>query len=202
MKKPRAKKVLLSVAATIAVFAMVVVVALTLFVRYYNSLSDGGDLTGKDMVTFAKYLTDGQIFKNIQNFNKESAKEVLSVMEELEAENSENALSLSGVWSKPLVNTTTAMQKAPPAAGKVDEFIKNAELSDKELSAYERIMAAATPEEIRAGMAIIAKVDLEKVNSLQKEGKTVELKKYIKSVLTSAEISKSLSLYKKYKHLL
>lgn len=209
-KKSRVKKMLLSVISLVVAFVVIILIAATLFVRFYvipkyNSLSDSGELTGRDMVTFARYLTDGQLLKNIKNFNKDAAKEVLSVIEELDGENDgsyENSVSLSGIWSKPLVNTTTAMQKATPAPEKVDEFIKNAELSQKELSAYERIMAAATPEEIRAGMAIIAKVDLAKVNSLQKQNKTVELKKYIKSVLTSAEISKSLSLYKKYKHLL
>lgn len=209
-KKSRVKKMLLSVISLVVAFVVIILIAATLFVRFYvipkyNSLSNSGELTGRDMVTFARYLTDGQLLKNIKNFNKDAAKEVLSVIEELDGENDgshENSMSLSGIWSKPLVNTTTAMQKVTPAPEKVDEFIKNAELSQKELSAYERIMAAATPEEIRAGMAIIAKVDLAKVNSLQKQNKTVELKKYIKSVLTSAEISKSLSLYKKYKHLL
>ncbi len=206
-KNSRAKKTLLSVISLVVTFVVIILIAATLFVGFYvipkyNSLSDSANLTGRDMVTFARYLTDGQFLKNIKNFNKEAAKGVLSVIEELDAENGENALSLSGVWSKQLVDTTTAIQKATPAPEKVDELIKEAELSEKELSAYERIMAAATPEEIRAGMAIIAKVDLAKVSSLQKQNKTIELKKYIKSVLTSAEISKSLSLYKKYKHLL
>jgi AbrB family transcriptional regulator (stage V sporulation protein T) len=44
--------------------------------------------------------------------------------------------------------------------------------------------------------------DMEKVISLNNQGKKEELKVYIKSVLTSKEISDSLKLYRKYKHLL
>ena len=53
-----------------------------------------------------------------------------------------------------------------------------------------------------AGMSIISKVDISKVNKLKNEGKTSELKSYIKSVLSPSEISTSLKLYNKYKHLL
>ena len=72
----------------------------------------------------------------------------------------------------------------------------------KGATAYERIMNAATKSEISAGMAILAKVNMGKVNQLRSQGKMGELKKYITSVLTSAEISKALQLYGKYKHLL
>ncbi|MBS7298519.1 MAG: hypothetical protein KIG65_05500 [Eubacteriales bacterium] len=70
-------------------------------------------------------------------------------------------------------------------------------------TAYERIAAVATSQEMADGLAIISKLDMGYVASLMADGLTSseksELKKYVYSKLTSSEISRALQLYNKYK---
>lgn len=70
-------------------------------------------------------------------------------------------------------------------------------------TAYERISAVATSEEMADGLAIISKLDMGYVASLMADGLTssekTELKNYVYSKLTSSEISRALQLYNKYK---
>ena len=111
-----------------------------------------------------------------------------------------------GIWSEHIetkiaaIPTPTPEPTPTPAPKKAESVPKKSQV--KGATAKERIMNTATQDEISAGAAILAKVNLGKVYQLQSEGKTAELKKYIKSVLTSAEINKALALYAKYKHLL
>jgi hypothetical protein len=93
--------------------------------------------------------------------------------------------------------------------GKTNNNEKTNSKSDAELSvpaegktAYQRIMNEASKDEISVGMSIISKVDISKVNELRRQGKNSEIKAYLKSVLSSSEISTALKLYNKYKHLL
>ena len=111
-----------------------------------------------------------------------------------------------GIWSEHIetkieaIPTPTPEPTPTPVPKKSGSVPKKSQV--KGATAKERIMSTATQDEISAGAAILAKVNLGKVYQLQSEGKTAELKKYIKSVLTSAEINKALALYAKYKHLL
>lgn len=196
----------------------------------YNQLINQGEkegekLSNKDIITFAKYLTDKQLITNLVNLDKETAKDVLSAMLELEEEIEIEAtpspeptpappvrfvpVIKDKVFTQvetshiatPIVTPTPAPTPVPTpfVPPKIPDEIK---VSKEQQSAYDRIMAAASKEEIQAGMRIIAKVDMNKVNNLNKAGKKNELKAYIKSVLTSSEIATSLKLYRKYKHLL
>ncbi len=204
------KKALLRAVTVISVIIIIVVGGGTLLMRFYVApklgISSNNIPTGGDMVTFAKYLTDGQVLENLKNFDKQSAKDVLLALIEIDEENQQGEDSEGELWSSGITesmrNVPKAVLKSIPKTAK--EFTKETgiETTERQQSAYERIMAAATPEEIAAGMAIIAKVDLAKVSTLQSQKKNKELKVYIRSVLTSQEISKALSLYKKYKHLL
>lgn len=237
MKNSKIKRIFLSIVAVIMVIIAALMVAAGIFV-YRVRFSPPGlgkdtqsrtALSGDDLVTFAKYLTDRQVVENLKNFEKESAKEILTAMIEIDEENMQNpelqaeiqaeaqaespapAAPRQEVWdeklTEPIKNIHIVEPEPVPEPEPViapEDIIEESgiEVSEKEKSAYQRIMEAASKDEISAGMSILSKVDLAKVNKLRKEGKNSELKKYIKSVLTSSEISKSLSLYKKYKHLL
>lgn len=70
-------------------------------------------------------------------------------------------------------------------------------------SAYDRIAAVASSQEMADGLAIISKLDMGYVASLVADGLTPteknELKTYVYSKLTKAEIKRALELYNKYK---
>ena len=192
--------------------------------QYINSGEKQGEkLSNKDIITFAKLVTDKQLISNLANLDKQTAKDVLSAMIELEEEIEAEATPTPAPTAtvKPFIqfkpveknqvfsqveNTQVILPTPSPrptptpfAPPKIPDDIK---VSKEQQTAYDRIMAAASKEEIQTGMAIIAKVNMNKVNQLNGQGKTAELKKYIKSVLTSGEISTALKLYNKYKHLL
>lgn len=198
------KKFLLRAVTVISIIVIVVVGGGSLFMRFYLEPRLG--VKNSDVLKMTKYLTDGQLLANLKNFDKQAAKGVLEAMLELDEENQSAAVIEESVGDELLNNAiareTKNILKNNPKSAKEFATEKGVEVTKSQETAYDRIMAAATPEEIAAGMAIIAKVDLAKVSELQKEKTSVPLKKYIKSVLTSAEISKALSLYSKYKHLL
>lgn len=203
------KKALLRAVTVISVIIIIVVGGGTLIMRIYVApklgLGSNNIPKGSDVVTFAKYLTDGQVLENLKNFDKQSAKDVLLALLEIDAENQQVEGS-EELWNSSITelmrNVPNAVLKSIPKTAKEFTEETGIETTERQQSAYERIMAAATPEEIAAGMAILAKVDIAKVSTLQSQKKNKELKEYIRSVLTSQEISKALSLYKKYKHLL
>lgn len=203
------KKALLRAVTIISVIIIIVVGGGTLIMRIYVApklgLGSNNIPKGSDVVTFAKYLTDGQVLENLKNFDKQSAKDVLLALLEIDAENQQVEGS-EELWNSSITesmrNVPNAVLKYIPKTAKEFTEETGIETTERQQSAYERIMAAATPEEIAAGMAILAKVDIAKVSTLQSQKKNKELKEYIRSVLTSQEISKALSLYKKYKHLL
>ncbi|MDD6214978.1 MAG: hypothetical protein PUB42_07335 [Firmicutes bacterium] len=172
-------------------------------------------LSEKDLLSFAKFLTDKQFIDNLKNFDKESAKIILSTMYDLEAENAENPGNTEAdakVWDeaftadmKPIETpspTPPPKIKTPPADVKKAVEAAGYTPSASQKTAYDRITAAASEDEIAAGMAILSKISMSKINKLRAEGKNDELKAYIRSRLSSAEISTSLKLYNKYKHLL
>lgn len=85
--------------------------------------------------------------------------------------------------------------------GSAESSSKN-ETESKKGTAYERIAEVATADEMADGLSIIAKVNTSYVLSLTSNGLTgaekTELLKYIRSVLSSAEISRAVQLYRKY----
>ena len=197
-----------------------------IIIPQYNSLisqgaKQGEKLTNRDILTFAKLATDKQFIENIANIDEGTAKDVLGAMleleEELEPEESAEPSQAPDAQKKPGAKdsifsqveqsqisapTPTPAPTPAPTPFKPPEIPKGVKVSKQQKTAYDRIMAAASKEEIQAGIAILSKVDMAKVNALNSAGNRKELKKYIKSVLTSSEISTSLKLYRKYKHLL
>lgn len=210
------KKILLRTLICLFAIALVITAAAYMLLRLYvipkynsflgEDVAQSQKLTGEDIVRFAKYLTDKQMIENIVNFDKDSAKDMLTAVEEIEQTSTvAPKKATKSAWNKRVTERVEALPTpAPtptptpaPTPGPVPQ--KSQVKGD---TAYERIMNAATKEEISAGMAILSKVDMGKVNALRSQGKTTELKKYIASVLSGSEIRKALSLYNKYKHLL
>mgnify|MGYP004623007065 CR=1 FL=1 len=205
-KKNNIRGILLSILAAIIAFLIIAAIAVFGYYRFYimpkynQAVEQGGDtreeLKSEDIFTFAKYFSNTQFLDNLKNFDKSAAPAVIEALNELEQEN-------------PAPDDDSDDSKTTAPAKISDEEIREtsknvsstAESSGKK-SAYDRIMASADKDEIMAGMSIISKVDISKVNKLKNEGKTSELKSYIKSVLSPSEISTSLKLYNKYKHLL
>lgn len=210
------KKILLRTLVCLLVAALVITAAAYMLLRLYiipkyNSLlgedaAQSENLTQQDMVNFAKYLTDKQVISNIVNFDKESAKDMLTVAEEIEqTSTAAPKKSTKSAWNKRVTQRVEALPTPAPSPTPTpapSPSLVPEKSQVKGDTAYERIMNTATKEEISAGMAILSKVDMGKVNSLRSQGKTTELKKYIASVLSGSEIRKALSLYNKYKHLL
>lgn len=176
----------------------------------YNSMLSSGEkrgekLSNKDLVLFAKYLTDKQLITNLINIDKKTAKDVLSAL--LELEEDIDIIEEVETPAPKQISVFTQMEQVPlptpvPTPYVPPKIPEEVKVTKEQQSAYDRIMAAAKKEEIMIGLAIISKVDLQKVVTLNSQGKKAELKTYLKSVLTSKEISDSLKLYRKYKHLL
>lgn len=219
-KKNKLKKTVVGIVITI--LSIVLLVGLSGLAVYnfviipkYNQYISSGEksgekLTNKDIILFAKYLTDKQLITNLVNIDKQTAKDVLSTMLEIEEEiepteetEQTPAPILPPVFSQlEKVIMPTPAPTPSPTPYIPPEIPKEVEVSKEQKTAYDRIMATAKKEEISAGLAIISKIDISKVVKLNREGRRAELKAYIKSVLTSKEISQSLALYRKYKHLL
>ena len=68
-------------------------------------------------------------------------------------------------------------------------------------SAQDKIMDAATPEEIAQGSAILSKIDTEKFFSLMETDRSAAMS-YLNSCLSASEIQTALELYSKYGDLL
>lgn len=213
-KKTNFKKFILALA--IIILSVTVLIGLgglavynfVIIPKYNEQLSSGSKtgekLSNKDLILFAKYITDKQLITNLVNIDKETAKDVLVAMLELEDEIPDEPEE-TPVPSMPPVFTQIKRAPIPtPAATPYvpPEIPKEVEVTKEQQSAYDRIMASAKKEEILLGLSIISKIDIKKVVTLNSQGKKAELKAYLKSVLTSKEISDSLKLYRKYKHLL
>lgn len=223
-KKNTARRIFLTVLSVLlAVIILAAVLGYAVFnlyiaPKYRQITAQAGNeqsISEKDLLSFAKYLTDKQFIDNLKNFDKESAKSVLSAMYDLEAENAENPDNPEAdaeVWDDALSADMKPIETPAPTPVpkpiKPPADIKNAaeaagiKPSASQKTAYDRITAAASEDEIAAGMAILSKISMSKINELRAAGKNDELKAYIKSRLSSAEISTSLKLYNKYKHLL
>jgi len=185
-KKNKILKVCLWIIGILAAILLIGVIGVYSYFKFvFIPKINGGDLASSesDTISFtevAKELSDKQVIDNIINFDKQSASEMLAALNELDSEISETA-------PKEKKEETKNTEVPVPAEGK---------------TAYERIMNEASKDEISLGMSIISKVDISKVNELRRQGKNSEIKAYLKSVLSSGEISAALKLYNKYKHLL
>lgn len=191
-KRNKFLKVLFWIIGIIAAILIIAVIgAYSYFKFVFVPKLSGGDLdtSESDTISFtevAKELTDKQVIDNIINFDKQSASEMLSALNEIEQEVSATNPKEETDNTKNADNKENT-EVSVPAQGK---------------TAYQRIMNEASKDEISTGMSIISKVDMSKVNELRRQGKTSEIKAYLKSVLSSSEISAALKLYNKYKHLL
>ena len=184
-------RVLVWIISILVILALVLVIAGYSYLRFFvlpklNKNVDSDDKISVSDIT--KEFGDKQIIENIINFDKESASEMLGIITEIEEETQpEKSNTQSGNNS----TETTNNEKEPET-----------NVSKEGTTAYERIVNEASKEEVSQGAAILSKINMAKVNELRKKGDTAALKAYIKSVLSSSEISAALKLYNKYKHLL
>lgn len=182
-------KTLVWIISILVVIAIVFVIAGYSYIRFFvvqkinKNIDDGDNISVSEIV---KEFSDKQIIENIINFDKDSASEMLGVITEIEKETEKTDANSNNNGTE-----NANSDKAPETS-----------VSKEGTTAYQRIANEATKEEISQGAAIMSKVNMSKVNELRKNGDTAALKAYIKSVLSSGEISTALKLYNKYKHLL
>lgn len=164
------------------------------------------------LASLGSLLSDRGVMNFLKNIDRDSAKSVLEVLDTLDQEYSEaeapsdNAGSASDPWKVmdrlyvPAQTPAPAPSEPQPSAQPQKQPSASSGASGS--TAYERIAAVATADEISDGLKIISKLDMGYVSSLTAGGLTSEekkeLKAYVQSVLTSAEISRAMSLYRAY----
>lgn len=188
-KKKKFFKALIWIVSSFCLLFAAAVLGAYLYFNYYliPKISQGGEnASGNEQISFtdvAKELSDKQVLDNIINFDKQSASEMLSALKDLGSEIEEP-------------------EKSDEPQNDDKKQQPDTKVNVEGNTAYQRIMNEASKDEISQGMSIISKVDISKVTELRRQGKNSEIKAYLKSVLTSSEISAALKLYNKYKHLL
>ena len=194
-------RVLVWIVSILVIIAVVVALAIYSYLQFYflpkfneNVVTDNDKISVADI---AKDFGDSQIIGNIINYDKQSASEMLNLIDEIDSE--EKAAEQETTPSEKNNSEKTDSKANTTTDG---EKTENAPASAEGSTARERIMNAASKEEISQGAAILSKISMSKVNELRKSGDTAALKAYIKSTLSSSEISTALKLYNKYKHLL
>lgn len=139
------------------------------------------DIKAKDAAQIGKLFTDKGFRDFVSGFNAAQAKDLVGFMDDL---NSEVNPEPTSEPTQESVNTEAPAPVATPSTAK------------------ERIYANASSQDIADGTNILAKIDMGYVSSLTSGGLTAEekaeLKTYVKSVLSSAEISRALELYNQY----
>lgn len=157
-------------------------------------------------------LADRNVMSFLSGIDRDSAKSMLEVMSELEESVEENnaaaagELTVDGTWnvSDPVQYMVTKPTPVVPVSTPEPIPVPQspAVSTTTPTTAYERIAAVATAEEMAEGLRIISKVDISYVTSLTAGGLTpeekAELKAYVASRLTGAEISRAMALYNKY----
>ena len=144
-------------------------------------------------------FADKGMIEFVTTIDGESAASVIELMEELDAENT--------IEPSPTPATPWQVEEhrpiATPSPQEVVKPTPPSEIANKATSAYERISKVASDKEMSDGLAIISKLHMGYIASLISGGLTPseksELKSYVYSKLTKAEISRSLALYNKYK---
>lgn len=149
----------------------------------------------------AKLFADKGMIEFVTTIDNESAASVIDLMEEMDAENTiEPSPAPATPWQ---VDEHRHIETPSPAPQEVVKPTPPPEIANEATSAYERISKVASDKEMSDGLAIISKLNMGYIASLISGGLTpsekMELKSYVYSKLTKAEISRSLSLYNKYK---
>ena len=158
----------------------------------------------------SKIFADKGMIKFVTTIDGKSALSMIDLMETIDEENSsepattpEPTKTVDIPWKVEEVRHIPRSTPAPKPT--VAPVIPTPPPSAEKLaaSAYDRIAAVATSQEMADGLAIISKLDMGYVASLVADGLTPkekeELKTYVYSKLTKAEISRALELYNKYK---
>ena len=188
-------KILIWTASSLAVLVAVIAIAGYSYLKFFllPKINKNSDLSSDKISVsdIAKDFSDKQIIDNIINFDKSSASDMLSVINEIDDENSSEKTDASSG------NNTQNTDKSNTETGTVTK-----EVTKENTTAYQRIMNEASKDEVSEGLSIMSKISMSKVNELRKSGDTAALKAYIRSVLSPSEISEALKLYNKYKHLL
>ena len=223
MKQRNAARIVLNILIGLLIAAMVVAagaLAVARFVvlpKYEQKLREQGRGEIAEAVknnnnlgafaTLGKLLSNPDVVNFLSNINRETATSVLDVLDTLDSEyTEETAGEQVGPWivsdsmqtkiTKPAPAPTPAPTEAPAL-----EVPKNPTAKTPQ-TAYERIAAAATTEDMADGLAIISKLDVGYVTSLTAGGLTSEekkeLSKYVHSVLSGAEMSRAVQLYRTY----
>lgn len=223
MKQRNAAQIVLNILIGLLIAAMVVAagaLAVARFVvlpRYEQKLREQGKSEIAEVVknnnnlsafaTLGKLLSNPEVVNFLSNVNRETASSMLEVLDTLDSEVAEETAGEQvGPWivadgvqariSIPVPVQTRAPTEQTPLEVPQKPAAKTAQ------SAYERIAAAATAEDMADGLAIISKLDVGYVTSLTEGGLTSaeksELSKYVHSVLTGAEISRAVQLYRTY----
>ena len=151
---------------------------------------------------FGKLFSDKGVIEFVTNLDGEGASSVIDFMETIDEENVEEPTpsSTSLPWhvdNNRNIPRATPTPTSPPVPTPPPDLPKSAS------SAYDRIAAAASEQEMADGYAIISKLDMGYISKLIEGGLTprekAQLKNYVYSRLTKAEISRALNLYNKHK---
>lgn len=221
----------LIIAVIVAAVAAYAVIKYYVVPQYTEKLSKSGRAEIAELIednanlstvpVLGSILSNKQVIEFIKGIDGKSARSLLGVLDilnsdalEEEQKNSENSAGAIEGWQ---INDFM-MENRNEAANKTADESENSESAEgdsgnksvlggeKGKSAYERIAAAATAEEMADGLAIISKLDVSYIVSLAADGLTVpekqEILKYVRTILTQAEISRALELYRKYEHYL
>lgn len=155
--------------------------------------------------SIGKLLSNPDVMNFISSINRETASSVLDVLDTLDGEYDEGESASDGTWITGDSAVQSVLKRNEPAPPPAPEPVREPEkviTSKTPQTAYERIAAAATAEDMADGLKIISKLDVGYVSSLTEggltEGEKNELSKYVHSVLSSSEISRALQLYRTY----
>ena len=223
MKKRSIGSVILTVLLGILAAVVVLAVAAFLVVKFYIlpnyvvKLSEQGHSELANVVennnnlsafaSLGSLLADKDVIDFVSNLDRQSAGAVLDVLDTLDAEYTEQPTPSPApqdkTWKvKDIVPTPKPISTPVPVPAETAPPAAPEQYSNTASSAYERIAAAASAQDMADGLRIISKLDMGYVSSLTADGLTKaeksELKKYVKTVLSSSEISRALALYRAY----
>lgn len=161
------KKIAARILAGILIFAVAAAVAGYLLIKLYvipkynaalgEDAAQGELLGEKDLLGFAKYFTDRQVIDNIVNFDKDSAKDILTAMQESEEEPTPAQKASKKAWNKRITAKVEAIPTPTPAPTPEPEkeAPKTAEGSTAKLKAY--IKSVLTQAEINKALSLYNK---------------------------------------------
>lgn len=225
MKKRSILSTLLSILLGILAAGVIICIAgffllkFWLIPKYTEKLAESGNSELVEIIennnnlgafaTLGSLLADKDVLNLISNLDRDSATAVLEVLDTLDKEYAEQGaiVSTDDTWqvpdyipplvSKPQQSTSSLATPTPEPQPNSSEPV-----TPSGDTAYDRISSVASAQDMADGLKIIAKLDMGYVSSLVSGGLTSseksELKAYVTSVLSGAEISRALSLYRQY----